>query len=948
MRYSRQDIGDHSRRILSSDSQLAADIKKITRAKKKFSWLPDAAKGLRELAKLPEPAEAPTMKAPAPDFELESIVQRVGRPVLGILHGNVDLNIDEPASAVWKNRLQKSAAALAPAIAAVGRVEATNWPIDLPYIGTGWLIDQDLIVTNRHVALEFAERGLTGFTFQLGFDRRNPVAVDIDFLQEIGDSAEAQFIIDDILFIANDTGPDVAFLKLQPNQIRKAAQPIKLSKQILPSQTMVAVIGYPGRDPRIPDQDLMAKIFGNVFDKKRLAPGYLTGLQNVALTHDCTTLGGNSGSAVIDLLTGEAAALHFSGVFLKNNYAVPAPVVSTLLSRARQTAAILVTTDSSTEMANPANLNNSNIVGENMPGDKATVVIPLQITISIGTPTGAATAAQLNMSASATALSPAKADLSAAPTPTPPTSEAAAQAVAEARRLLSARADVISINAGYAITDGWITDERCTVVSVKKKLSPSELQAAGLTPIPDSIGGIPTDVAVATVADRESNDMLEALEAARRQLVSNYKKRPDLPLIEFNEQMSVTAHASPDAGWPNLQPFLARTKKRLTIGMYEFTAPHIVNACATSIRPKSRHVSLVLQNRDEQKKGTTANDLTEQETVNKLSTAAGKRLSFAWASVSGPNRLFATSYHIKLAVRDSQEFWLSSGSWRSSNQPPFDPIKNGDQTPPLMQQYDRDWHVLISHPGLAGLLEKYLLRDEQEAAAVPEALPAPEPEFWVPEAYFRATDEEARVPAKYHPPLTIKRKVRVQPLLTPDNYAEHVLPLLQNARKSLYFQNQSLDVKQRGQNGDVYETLLDTLLKKQKDPSVDVRIVFRRLPSVRETLTGLKDFGFDTNPNKVRVQTNCHTKGIVIDGEIVLVGSQNWTRGGTTLNRDASLIFFDPEIAKYYEDLFLFDWNRIAQVRIDESIPAATLVRADEGVLAPGRFRVSASELLGD
>src|SRR6266571_6146231 len=275
MRYSRQDIADASRRILSSDSELAVDVDKVVQAKQKPAWLPAAAKGLRRLAKLPELAEAPTTEGlPAPELELESIVQRIGRPVLGISGGSVDLNIEEPESAVWKSRLQQSAAALGPAIAAVGRVEATNWPLGLPYIGTGWLIDQDLIVTNRHVALELAERGQTGFAFQVGFDRRNPVAVDIDFLEEIGSAAKAQFTINEIFFIANDTGPDVAFLKLHPSRIGRLAQQIKLAKQLLPGQTMVAVVGYPGRDPRIPDQDLMAKIFGNVFDKKRLAPGF--------------------------------------------------------------------------------------------------------------------------------------------------------------------------------------------------------------------------------------------------------------------------------------------------------------------------------------------------------------------------------------------------------------------------------------------------------------------------------------------------------------------------------------------------------------------------------------------------------------------------------------------------------------------------------------------------
>src|SRR6266566_4529965 len=104
MRYSRQDIIDASRRILSSDSELEADVKKIARAKQKPAWLPDATKGLRRLAKLPEPAEGPTTGGlAAPELELESIVQRVGRPVLGIVDGSVDLNIDDPASAVWKN-----------------------------------------------------------------------------------------------------------------------------------------------------------------------------------------------------------------------------------------------------------------------------------------------------------------------------------------------------------------------------------------------------------------------------------------------------------------------------------------------------------------------------------------------------------------------------------------------------------------------------------------------------------------------------------------------------------------------------------------------------------------------------------------------------------------------------------------------------------------------------
>ncbi len=43
-----------------------------------------------------------------------------------------------------------------------------------------------------------------------------------------------------------------------------------------------------------------------------------------AATHDCSTLGGNSGSAVLDLENGDVLALHFGGAYQKQNYAVPA------------------------------------------------------------------------------------------------------------------------------------------------------------------------------------------------------------------------------------------------------------------------------------------------------------------------------------------------------------------------------------------------------------------------------------------------------------------------------------------------------------------------------------------------------------------------------------------------------------------------------------------------
>ena len=77
----------------------------------------------------------------------------------------------------------------------------------------------------------------------------------------------------------------------------------------------------------------MQSIFGDVYDKKRLAPGQVTEARPDVVLHDCSTLGGNSGSVVLDLATGEAVGLHFAGRFLEANYAVPAAVVAARLEQ---------------------------------------------------------------------------------------------------------------------------------------------------------------------------------------------------------------------------------------------------------------------------------------------------------------------------------------------------------------------------------------------------------------------------------------------------------------------------------------------------------------------------------------------------------------------------------------------------------------------------------------
>jgi endonuclease G len=264
--------------------------------------------------------------------ELESIVMRRQRPVLAIRDNVTQLVfIDQADSEIWGQRLKAAKAVLDGAIPAVGRIELSGAPLD--WVGTGWLVADNVIVTNRHVAAEFAVRNRDGFVFRMGPSQQ--ISAAVDFLQEIENPNQLVFRLVKPLHIEEPPGPDVAFFEIEiVSGNAKLAQPINLASGAAISEN-VATIGYPAYDSRIAEPELMERIYGRVYNKKRLAPGGITRIEANHLWHNCTTLGGNSGSVVLDLTRGEAVGLHFSGSFLVTNYAVRADVVKKLLAQVR-------------------------------------------------------------------------------------------------------------------------------------------------------------------------------------------------------------------------------------------------------------------------------------------------------------------------------------------------------------------------------------------------------------------------------------------------------------------------------------------------------------------------------------------------------------------------------------------------------------------------------------
>ncbi|MFY9685896.1 MAG: DNA/RNA non-specific endonuclease [Pseudolabrys sp.] len=255
---------------------------------------------------------------PSEMFGLEAIVLPKNRPVTFVRGESYD-DLDGPWVSLNDDAIKSRLASVLPLI---GRVEVPSSPI-LPYAGTGFVVGQGLIATNRHVAQLFSQ-GL-GLTIRY---RAGDAAIDFKRQVDAPDDDHAAYLSVRAVEMIHPYW-DMALLRvddLPTDRILRLS--VKSPEELLDHN--VVVIGYPARDERN-DVVLQDRIFNRTYNVKRLQPGVIRARAKIrsfentvnALTHDASTLGGNSGSAVIEVDTGEVIALHFAGEYLKANYAVP-------------------------------------------------------------------------------------------------------------------------------------------------------------------------------------------------------------------------------------------------------------------------------------------------------------------------------------------------------------------------------------------------------------------------------------------------------------------------------------------------------------------------------------------------------------------------------------------------------------------------------------------------
>ena len=519
---------------------------------------------------------------------------------------------------------------------------------------------------------------------------------------------------------------------------------------------------------------------------------------------------------------------------------------------------------------------------------------------------------------------------------------------------------VLTVRPGFEITGDQLTGKQAIVATVHTKKKPADIARGEL--LPAKIGRFPVDVREASahqrlrVVDPAAADLSElyarpeqrepswplerempsgkllddpasatqtafALSkttqpATHRAISAHAAKQPlkytppaGAPALNRRQlNTTITAAASPDAGYATLSKFLAGTQHSLVIGMYDFTSGSLLKDFLADLAGQ-KTLQMVLDN----PAPNETRDQLDSVTVQDLRKGLGGRAKIAWAldnhDAFVTAYMFPYAYHIKVIVQDDQRFWLSSGNLNNSNEP--------DPTRPPPTTEDRDWHVIIQDKGLAQTFAYYLNYDYAQAI-----------QHQAPNADAVAIeDARAKKAAQANPPPAAPGKpvknpvaaktfsnisLAVTPLLTPDKltsgqpqYLTNITNLIKNAQTSIYIQLQYIESSK--EDGSFYEQLLQTIADKIAQGK-DVKLI----ESARWGLKWaekMKMAGVDLTAN-ISLQPDVHNKGFVIDSKIAVVSSQNFSPAGVHDNRDAGVILEHADIAKYFQAIFLSDWKK--------------------------------------
>ena len=360
-------------------------------------------------------------------------------------------------------------------------------------------------------------------------------------------------------------------------------------------------------------------------------------------------------------------------------------------------------------------------------------------------------------------------------------------------------------------------------------------------------------------------------------------------LMNFTFNGNITTFVSPDCSFDVLVEEIDEARESIYLNIYEFTNPqlsvHLISALERNIS-----VKLLLE-------GEPAGGMTDGEKwiVQQIDKNGGEVRFMVHDEEEKIFKRYRFD-HAKYVIIDNESVIITSANWAITGIPQNPTFGN------------REWGSVIEN----GSIARYFLNvfEEDWNPKMPDSVEYND--FYAPPTDYSPDWNTQN--GNYHPfiePKKFEGKFIITPILSPDSSEKAIHRLLSSANESIFIQQ--LYIYRNWSDGE--SPFIKDLINASKK-GVSVKVILNWNPNYDYTNNKNMETYLYLKENDIEVKfiysnwsyfNNIHNKGMIIDGEKVLISSINWNENSVRNNREVGVIIKNDSIARYYRSAFLYD-----------------------------------------
>ncbi|WP_096156477.1 phospholipase D-like domain-containing protein [Bacillus sp. FJAT-45066] len=386
------------------------------------------------------------------------------------------------------------------------------------------------------------------------------------------------------------------------------------------------------------------------------------------------------------------------------------------------------------------------------------------------------------------------------------------------------------------------------------------------------------------------------------------QSRFETPTFEF--EGSVTPYTSPDSSFEVLSELLDTAQYTIDLNLYEFHSPYLLDRVIAAIE-RGVQVRAFFE-------GSPVGGLQDgSKYVSQQIVQAGGEVRYIILDRDDQRYKRYRWNHAKYAVVDHKKIFVQSENWKKTGVPVNNSfgnrgwgiiIENPDVTAHFLTAFNTDWN--------------YLYRDSFPYTPGHERYGEPSPGF----------EPDLEIPTGNYPALFPRKEItgsfKVTPILAPDStflMETSIIGMIRSAKDVVYV-DQMYSHKYWGDMYGSPETDPNVYLEEVIDAArrgVTVRVSLGsswldpsnprdNIHTVEYINTIAASEGLDMEAKLLDTTRTgldkTHNKGVIADNK-VLISSINWSANSPINNREAGIIIENVEVAQFYKDVFLWDYE---------------------------------------